>query len=91
MAPGNLGGESDEAMRALKDGKWWPLEKGGIHVRLGDGFSRVGLRLRPVADSFDGKAQTFQDVGEVSYPAHVTFERPPCVLEPTIIDRRRGP
>ena len=86
-----LGGESDEAMRALKDGKWWPLQKGGIRVRLGDGFSGVKFRLRPVAERFDGQAETYQDVGDVSYPAHVTFERLRCVREPTIIDRRRGP
>jgi hypothetical protein len=83
-----LGMESNRARIALTYGAWWPMEEGGIEVRLGDGFSGVWLRLRAVTNGFEGAAQTYQDVGDVSYPAHVRFERTQCLQQPTVVERR---
>jgi hypothetical protein len=82
-----LGVERDEAIRALSHGAWWPLEKGNIKVRLGDGFSGVDLRLKVAVIGYEGQARTYQDVGDVSHAAHVRFDRVACTGEPKIIDR----
>jgi hypothetical protein len=73
-----LGPEPDESMRAIKDGAWWPLERTGIEVRLGDGFSGVRLRLKRTAAGFMGEASTYQDVGDQSYRAYVWLDRLEC-------------
>jgi len=83
-----LGGESGEAVYAIKDGAWWPVPKGGIEVRLGNGSSGVRLRLNAVVSGFDGEARTYQDVGDASFPAHVMLERVHCAQQPIVIDRR---
>jgi hypothetical protein len=85
-----LGVENDEATRALRDGIWWPRERGGIHVRLGDGFSGVGLSLEPTGNGFDGEARTFSDIGDSWFHTQVRLERVACQRSPTIIKRRGG-
>src|SRR6185503_6493886 len=36
-----LGAESLRAAQAIHDGAWWPVENGGVELRLGDPFSGI--------------------------------------------------
>ncbi len=84
-----LESERDRAMRSIQDGAWWPLENGGLDVRLGDGFSGIFLRLRPSVGGFVGEARTYQDVGDASWHAPAELKRRACDVEPKVIDRYR--
>jgi hypothetical protein len=81
--------ERDYAMRSIQDGAWWPLENGGVDLRLGDGFSGIFFRLRPSAGGFVGEARTYQDVGDASWRASAELDRRTCGVEPKIIRRYR--
>jgi len=81
--------ERDSAMRSIQDGAWWPLENGGIDLRLGDGFSGIFLRLRSSFGGFVGEAHTYQDVGDASWRAPAELERRTCSVEPRVIRRYR--
>jgi hypothetical protein len=83
-----LGEEKAEATRALRDGSWWPLERGGIHVQLGDGSSGVGLSLELAGTDFEGEARAYSDVGEQWFHSPVRLERIACSRPPTVIERR---
>jgi hypothetical protein len=83
-----LGEERPEAARALRDGSWWPLERGGIHVQLGDGVAGVGLSLELAGADFEGEARTYSDAGDHWFHTPVRLDRITCPHPPTIIDRR---
>jgi hypothetical protein len=81
--------ERDYATRSIQDGAWWPLENGGVDLRLGDGFSGIFLKLRPSVEGFVGEARTYQDVGDASWRAPVELDRRTCGVEPKVIRRYR--
>ena len=83
-----LGEEEAEATRALRDGSWWLLERGGIYVQLADGSSGVGLSLEAARDGFEGEARTYSDIGDNWFRTPVRLDRIACPHPPTIIERR---
>ena len=78
-----LGKELGGVMRAIEEGAWWPLERAGIEVRLGDGFSGVRLLLKPTAAGFMGEASTYQHMGDDSFRAHAWLDRLECTARTT--------
>lgn len=83
-----IGNESRRAAGSIYDGAWWPVEDGGVEVRLGDAFSGIHLRLRPSHEGFIGEARTYQDVGDISWRAPAALERTACVGKPKVIDQK---
>jgi hypothetical protein len=83
-----VGTESHRAAGSIYEGAWWPLEDGGIEVRLGDAFSGILLRLHASNDGFAGEARTYQDVGDIFWRASAELERNPCAGRPKIIDQK---
>jgi hypothetical protein len=85
-----LGVESNSAARSIYDGAWWPIENGGVEVRLGDAFSGIHLTLKPSLQGFVGKARTYQDVGELFWRAEAELGRTSCDGEPKVTDQSGG-
>jgi hypothetical protein len=83
-----LGEEKTEATRALRDGSWWPVGRGGIYVQLDEGSSGVGLSLEAAESGFEGEARTYSDIGDNWFRTPVKLDRISCPHPPTIIDRR---
>jgi hypothetical protein len=79
-----LGGESHRAARSIYDGAWWPLENGGVELRLGNAFSGIHMTLQPSLQGFVGEARTYQAVGEIFWRAPAELERTPCDSEPML-------
>ena len=84
-----LGQEKAEATRALRDGSWWSLERGGIYVQLAEGSSGVGLSLEIAGTGFAGEARTYSDIGDNWFRTPVRLDCITCPHPPTIIERRR--
>jgi hypothetical protein len=83
-----LGKEKPEASRALRDGSWWPLDRGRIYVQLAEGPTGVGLRLEAAGNGFEGEARTYSDVGDNWFRTPVRLDRIACPQPPTILERR---
>ncbi len=82
-----LGQEKGEATRALRDGSWWPLESGGVHVQLGDGASGVALSLELAGRDFEGEARAYSAGGDHWFHTPVRLDRIDCPRPPTILER----
>jgi hypothetical protein len=82
-----LGQEKAEATRALRDGSWWPVDRGGIYVQLDEGSSGVGLSLEAAGNGFEGEARTYSDIGDNWFRTPVRLDRIACPHSPTIIQR----
>jgi len=82
-----LGEENVQATRALRDGSWWPVERGRIYVQLAEGSSGVGLSLEASGDGFEGEARTSSDIGDNWFRTPVRLDRITCPHPPTIIQR----
>lgn len=82
-----LGEEKAEATRALRDGSWWSLDRGGVYVQLAEGSSGVALSLEPADNGFEGEARTSSDTGDNWFRTPVKLDRIACPHPPRIIER----
>lgn len=82
------GPESQRAARSIYDGAWWPIENGGVELRLGDAFSGILLTLQTSLLGFAGEARTYQDVGNTFWRAPAELERTVCDGEQKVIDQK---